>query len=571
MVLILINMSKATLGMGSIPIDVYLRFKPESGEKNHHVLYDNNEDNVIQYKSTNGIGHMNSQSSESFRFDSIYQSSTTNKQLCERLVVPIITDLFEGYSHSLITYGQSGSGKSFSLFYDHGLALELFNELFQKVSNNPLCFVSVSMVEVINDKVFDLMTSPHKQIGLSRDSESHYHLKPIREVFIRSESELLSYTRDTINSADCKNLMITINLKQLDSTDDTLTVSSLTIFDLAPNFESYQALLSKNMHFSHTSLTKVLDGSFNGNTKTTVLLTASSETIDQKETLHTLEIGRLFKQWSTHPILQKSIINEQEKLNLFHSDMEMKELSYITQIKFLEMELNEYKLHHAKNKINKDELFKELEFKTKENEKLSDQLASLTKVLNLPPTGDEDNEEKLAILNTLLQKIADTMVLQHSLDQCVKENDLLEKLVKNQISNERELENMNSKLLDYINSQEQEVQNLLTNNSKLKTSLNEMTRLVESFSEKIQNLEDEVKHTSLRRHLSHGHTPSTVSSSSVTTVVEGDDKSTSARNSWLSGTTQKTNTSYKNQASPSKQEKFHQAGSGFQLNVIKPT
>ena len=55
-----------------------------------------------------------------FSFDDVFDASTTQEQLHERVGKVGVQQLLEGYNSTILTYGQTGSGTTFSMYGDEG-------------------------------------------------------------------------------------------------------------------------------------------------------------------------------------------------------------------------------------------------------------------------------------------------------------------------------------------------------------------------------------------------------------------------------------------------------------------
>jgi kinesin family protein 5 len=51
-----------------------------------------------------------------FTLDSIFDTNTTQERFYKEIISENITDTINGYNGTVFTYGQSGSGKTFTMF-----------------------------------------------------------------------------------------------------------------------------------------------------------------------------------------------------------------------------------------------------------------------------------------------------------------------------------------------------------------------------------------------------------------------------------------------------------------------
>lgn len=95
----------------------------------------------------------------------------TDQQKCyDAIGEEVLTNAWEGYHCCLFAYGQTGSGKSYSMIGykgNKGIVPQVAENIFKRISNNSdenLSYeVSVSMLEIYNEKVQDLLVDHNKR------------------------------------------------------------------------------------------------------------------------------------------------------------------------------------------------------------------------------------------------------------------------------------------------------------------------------------------------------------------------------------------------------------------------
>ena len=124
--------SQVTKGSGNNNIRVFVRFRPlndveteliENGVGSVCVDYLNQTDegfcNTIQLRNPNGnVSHP-------YRADRVFQSDTEQHVLYDYFGKDIVKDVLSGYNGTIFAYGQSGSGKTYTMYgsnlYDDNL------------------------------------------------------------------------------------------------------------------------------------------------------------------------------------------------------------------------------------------------------------------------------------------------------------------------------------------------------------------------------------------------------------------------------------------------------------------
>nr|XP_020826091.1 kinesin-like protein KIF25 isoform X1 [Phascolarctos cinereus] len=123
---------------------------------------------------------------KTFQFERVY-SPLESQKIVFGDVCPLLTSLLDGYNVCIMTYGQTGSGKSHTMLGPHsesdpvspseadqemGIIPRAAGELFRLLSENPTINprVEVSVVEIYNNELFDLLTKDSSGIfGVKRD------------------------------------------------------------------------------------------------------------------------------------------------------------------------------------------------------------------------------------------------------------------------------------------------------------------------------------------------------------------------------------------------------------------
>ena len=147
-------------------IEVYIRARPTDNFAHENIIVDQ-EKNVISVhipkKAEDGI--INHQQEDwSFKFDRIMLNEG-QEQIFEQTGKRAVASVINGISCSLITYGQTGAGKTFTVlglgndFRFRGLIPRSISQLFSEMNSKPdtMFRVKVSFVEIYNEVIHDLL------------------------------------------------------------------------------------------------------------------------------------------------------------------------------------------------------------------------------------------------------------------------------------------------------------------------------------------------------------------------------------------------------------------------------
>lgn len=176
-------------------IKVYVRFKPTAGgsgssprnrdiSPNHYrVINDSQTVNIVPQKIPRRPLALDSKQSASvneggsrscnFTYDHVFSSNTTQDEIFQHTISPVIRSTMQGYNASILCYGQTGSGKTYTMMGDtgsnehRGIIPRLFTEIFDEIDSAPdtsQYTIALSYFEIYNDMINDLL-SPKSVAG----------------------------------------------------------------------------------------------------------------------------------------------------------------------------------------------------------------------------------------------------------------------------------------------------------------------------------------------------------------------------------------------------------------------
>jgi len=277
----------------------------------------------------------------------------------------ILENAWEGYHCCLFAYGQTGSGKSYSMVgygANKGIIPISCDEIFKRIGENKQpdksFEVQVSMLEIYNEKVQDLLIRPDKRpqgglkireskvLGIFVDGLSKYPVTSYEQISKKMDE---GYNNRTIGStlmnatSSRAHTIVTIEFRQITMLAKRRSekLSMINLVDLAGSERSgatgatgdrlkegcniNKSLLilgnvincladkaigkNKNMlpPYRDSALTRILQNALGGNSKTVMICALSPASINYEETLSTLRYADRAKK-----IQNKAVINESE-------------------------------------------------------------------------------------------------------------------------------------------------------------------------------------------------------------------------------------------------------------------
>ncbi|EFX89779.1 hypothetical protein DAPPUDRAFT_40249, partial [Daphnia pulex] len=318
--------------------------------------------------------------SRQFAFDYCFQSTdgsscpsaniANQEKVFEVLGKPVLDSLFEGYNACVLAYGQSGTGKTYTMLgttSEPGLAPRLCAAIFDRKTTEDNCLkshessfrIDVSFMEIYNEKVRDLLeekssTQNTAQLKVREHPKLGPYVQGLSRHAVNDAATALKLLNEGIqrrsSAATYKNghssrshAVFTVQCTAACVVNDGLpreTIAKLHLVDLAGRCVIMGSISSLNISSSSTSssnttsaqttpltsprrsrtpfipyrdsvLTWILKDSLGGNSKTFVVAAISPSARAFKETLNTLR----FAQRAKH-IVNQPVVNEEASVKL---------------------------------------------------------------------------------------------------------------------------------------------------------------------------------------------------------------------------------------------------------------
>ncbi|XP_023636289.1 kinesin-like protein KIN-10B isoform X2 [Capsella rubella] len=129
---------------------------------------------------------------ESYQLDAFYGRDDDNvKQIFDKEVSPLIPGIFHGFNATVLAYGATGSGKTFTMQgFDElpglmPLTMSTILSLCEKTGSK----AEISYYEVYMDRCWDLLEVKANEIAIWDDKDGQVHLKGLSSVPVNSMSE----------------------------------------------------------------------------------------------------------------------------------------------------------------------------------------------------------------------------------------------------------------------------------------------------------------------------------------------------------------------------------------------
>uniref|UniRef100_A0A0N4ZJS2 Kinesin-like protein n=1 Tax=Parastrongyloides trichosuri TaxID=131310 RepID=A0A0N4ZJS2_PARTI len=297
------------------------------------------------------------ESVKAFTFDGVYYMDSTAEQVYNDIVYPLVESVVEGYNGTVFAYGQTGSGKTFSMNGNdsipgqRGLVPRSFEHIFDAVATtiDSKFIVKVSYVEIYNEDIKDLLCEDKQhKLEIKEHAEKGVYVAGLSMHIVHNINDCDKLMQKgwsnrhvgaTLMNKDSSrsHSIFTVYVEGINAKTGCLRMGKLNLVDLAGSERqsktgatgdrfkeatkinlSLSALgnvisalvdgKSKHIPYRDSKLTRLLQDSLGGNTKTIMVACISPSDNNYDETLSTLRYANRAKN-----IKNKPKINEDPK------------------------------------------------------------------------------------------------------------------------------------------------------------------------------------------------------------------------------------------------------------------
>ena len=286
--------------------------------------------------------HLANMPKRTFWYDKAYGVDSTQDQVFQETAMPIVESVVQGYNGTIFAYGQTGTGKTFTMEGDFeteinkGIIPRSFDLMFNiiKTTYNTNFLIQCSYLELYNEEVRDLLAKNHQQkLDIREDPETGFYVQDLSHWVVKAPNDMIELMlrgrelkvikghnmNERSSRSHCIFTIIVENSTK-DETGDHIKKGKLNLVDLAGSertskikdvngAEGLQAetihinlsltALGKVIHalasnkkqhipYRDSKLTKLLMDSLGGNSKTVMIANIGPADYNIEETLTTL-------------------------------------------------------------------------------------------------------------------------------------------------------------------------------------------------------------------------------------------------------------------------------------------
>ena len=468
-----------------------------------------------------------------FTFDQVFDLDSNQIDVYTLTAKPAVQSVLEGYNSTIFAYGQTGTGKTYTMEGftfnqndpNRGIIQrtieDIFNYIMTTSSENTKFIIRASYLQIYNEFISDLLKPEKKNLQIREDKKKGIYVDLLSEWAVRNPVDLYallkrgtSYrTTSATNMNDVSSrshAVFVITVEQMTTetingqTHTQIKVGKLNLVDLAGSERvrvtgatGQQLEESKKINkslsclgnvinaltdqknrihipYRDSKLTRLLEDSLGGNCKTTMIAMISPAHDAFNESLSTLYFAQRAKKIQNRPIVNEDLNNRalirQYETELKNLRNELERKNKMLQSNELVMQLQEEKKQALEDK---NEAIKELEKASRQY------LLEREEKLNL--------EKKIQMMNSQMiiggHKIEETPQFQSALKNQLKvyENKIQEIEKEKQKIEEDKINNEQYKDLLF---KQRDIMYALTN------KLNERDEAIAQLQEEIETYED---------------------------------------------------------------------------------
>ncbi|XP_008953594.4 centromere-associated protein E isoform X3 [Pan paniscus] len=358
--------------------------------------------------------------SKSFNFDRVFHGNETTKNVYEEIAAPIIDSAIQGYNGTIFAYGQTASGKTYTMMgsEDHlGVIPRAIHDIFQKIKKFPdrEFLLRVSYMEIYNETITDLLcgTQKMKPLIIREDVNRNVYVADLTEEVVYTSEMALKwitkgeksrhYGETKMNQRSSRShtifrmILESREKGEPSNCEGSVKVSHLNLVDLAGSERAAQTgaagvrlkegcninrslfilgqvikKLSDGqvggfINYRDSKLTRILQNSLGGNAKTRIICTITPVSFD--ETLTALQFASTAKYMKNTPYVNE-VSTDEALLKRYRKE-----------IMDLKKQLEEVSLETRAQAMEKDQLTQLLEEKDLLQKVQNEKIENLTRML----------------------------------------------------------------------------------------------------------------------------------------------------------------------------------------------
>ncbi|KAE9364098.1 kinesin [Stipitochalara longipes BDJ] len=320
---------------------------------------------IVEFETEDTCRLDSKEASGAFTFDRVFDMNSRQKDVFDFSIKSTVDDILNGYNGTVFAYGQTGAGKSYTMMgtdidndEGRGVIPRIVEQIFASILSSPGTIeytVRVSYMEIYMERIRDLLAPHNDNLPVHEEKNRGVYVKGLLEIYVSSVQEVYEVMRrggsaravasTNMNAESSRShsiFVITITQKNVET--GSAKSGQLFLVDLAGSEKvgktgasgqtleeakkinkSLSALgmvinnltdgKSSHIPYRDSKLTRILQESLGGNSRTTLIINCSPSSYNDAETLSTLRFG-----------MRAKAIKNKAKINAEISPAELKAL-----------------------------------------------------------------------------------------------------------------------------------------------------------------------------------------------------------------------------------------------------
>jgi len=316
-------------------VKVCARIRPKNDKERER----DDDDDYLSHTDNTIIANTSKGHKSVYSFSSIMTEESTNQDVYDTVMKPLLDAAFEGVNGCLLAYGQTGSGKTYTVLGPEGLATEgehrgllprALDDIFfraAQLDKAETLEVRIGALEIYQNKVFDLLKNKKVTLVSAFDNTI---ISGAAQIKVTNATEAKAAIQGGINirrtaatdmnkNSSRSHFVTLLTIVRYNSETATFRASQLYIVDLAGSERATktgtngerlaeagkinQSLLTlgicidkilenkRHVPFRDSNLTRLLQNSLGGSSLCSVIVNISPAQYNESETLNTLRFG----------------------------------------------------------------------------------------------------------------------------------------------------------------------------------------------------------------------------------------------------------------------------------------
>ena len=338
----------------SANVKVYCRIRPENEKEKQSgmktCITATSESSVKIFTESIGIdtGKESSKSKsdnfQTFTFDGVFPPEEEQEKIFNVVAKPLINGALEGINGTLFCYGQTSSGKTYTMEGIHndpklmGVIPRMMEYIFiiiEKANSDIEYSVKCQYYQIYNEKIQDLLDIRKKDLAIREDKNKGIWVEDCTEAYVSCQEEMYEVFKEGSNNrtvsatnmnkgSSRSHSLFVVTLFQRNTITGSSKTGRIYFVDLAGSEKMSKTGIeggtglkeaqninkslmtlgmvinsltegAKHIPYRDSKLTRVLQESLGGNSMTNLVITCSPNFLNQSETMSTLRFGQRAK------------------------------------------------------------------------------------------------------------------------------------------------------------------------------------------------------------------------------------------------------------------------------------